>query len=325
MLVNCVAYQNGSKLGDIPVADISDYVNRPECFVWVALFEPTNEEIDEMAAEFNLHPLAVEDARKGHQRPKIEEYDDSLFVVIHTLEPSSDAADHELKSGEIDIFVGRNYILSVRHRTQKGFGEVRTRSEREPALLRYGAGYVLYALMDTVVDRYFPILDGMESELEQIEEQIFVRNAARSNIELLYALKQKLMVLKHAIDPLMEATGKLYGGRVPQVCTGMQEYFRDVYDHLHRIHATIEGIRDMLTTAIQVNLGMISLSESEVTKRLAAWAAIIAVPTMIAGIYGMNFKNMPELDWAWGYPVSIAIMVAIDIYLYVRFKKTRWL
>jgi hypothetical protein len=149
-----------------------------------------------------------------------------------TLEPSSDASEKELKSGEIDIFVGRNYILSVRHRTQKGFGDVRARSEREPALLRYGAGFVLYALMDTVVDRYFPILDSMEAELEQIEEQIFVRNAARSNIELLYALKQKLMVLKHAIDPLMEATGKLYGGRVPQVCTGMQEYFRDVYDHL---------------------------------------------------------------------------------------------
>jgi len=139
------------------------------------------------------------------------------------------------------------------------------------------------------------------------------------------ALQQRLMVLKHAVDPLMEATGKLYGGRVPQVCSGMQEYFRDVYDHLHRIHASIEGIREMLTTAIQVNLGMISLSESEVTKRLAAWAAIIAVPTMVAGIYGMNFKNMPELEWSFGYPLSIAVMVVIDVYLYLKFKKTRWL
>jgi len=325
MLINCAAYQNGSKLGDIPVADISEYLTRPECFVWVALFEPTVDEIDEMAKEFGLHPLAVEDARKGHQRPKIEEYDDSLFVVLHTLEPASDAMDSALIDGEVDIFVGRNYILSVRHRTQKGFGDVRARCEREPALLRYGSGFVLYALMDTVVDRYFPILDTMESDLEQIEEYIFVRNTARSNIESLYALKQKLMLLKHAIDPLMEATGKLYGGRVPQVCAGMGDYFRDVYDHLHRIHATIEGIRDMLTTAIQVNLGMISLSESEVTKKLAAWAAIIAVPTMLAGIYGMNFKHMPELDWTFGYPLAIATMVAVDVYLYVRFKKTRWL
>ena len=165
----------------------------------------------------------------------------------------------------------------------------------------------------------------MESELEQIEENIFVRNTARSNIESLYALKQKLMLLKHAVDPLMEATGKLYGGAGPAVCTGMGEYFRDVYDHLHRIHATIEGIRDMLTTAIQVDLGMISLADSEVTKKLAAWAAIIAVPTMLAGIYGMNFGHMPELEWTFGYPLAIATMVAVDVYLYVRFKKTRWL
>ena len=325
MLVNCVAYQNGSKLADIPVEDISEYVIRPECFVWVALFDPTREEIDEMAEEFHLHPLAVEDARKGHQRPKIEEYDESLFVVLQTLEAESNEPNAPLTGGEIDIFVGRNYILSVRHRTQKGFGDVRARCEREPALLRHGSGFVLYALMDNIVDRYFPILDGMESELEQIEEQIFVRNAARTNIESLYALKQKLMVLKHAVDPLMEATGKLYGGRVPQVCSGMQEYFRDVYDHLHRIHATIEGIRDMLTTAIQVNLGMISLSENEVTKKLAAWAAIIAVPTMVAGIYGMNFKNMPELDWVYGYPLAMVVMVVTDVWLYFRFKKTHWL
>ena len=165
MLVNCVAYQNGKKLGDIPVADISEYVMRPECFVWVALFDPTVDEMDEMAKEFDLHPLAVEDARKGHQRPKIEEYDESLFVVLHTLEPMSDATDAALTDGEVDIFVGPNYILSVRHRTQKGFADVRSRCEREPALLRYGSGFVLYALMDTVVDRYFPILDGMESEL----------------------------------------------------------------------------------------------------------------------------------------------------------------
>ena len=191
-------------------------------------------------------------------------------------------------------------MLSVRHRTQVGFAAVRARTEREPELLKHGSGYVFYAVMDNVVDRYFPVIDALETELEKIEEQIFERNAARSNIESLYALKQKLMMLKHAVDPLMEATGRLYGGRVPQICSGMGEYFRDVYDHLHRIHASIEGIREMLTTAIQVNLGMISLSENEVTKKLAAWAAIIAVPTMVAGIYGMNFEHMPELKWALG-------------------------
>ena len=325
MLVNCVVYQNGRKLADIPVEQISDYVSRPDCFVWVGLADPEPVEIDKMAEEFGLHPLAVEDARKGHQRPKIEEYDNSLFVVLRTVALPATGLAGDLAEGEVAIFVGPNYILSVRHQTPKGFAEVRARTEREPELLRHGAGYVLYALMDTVVDRYFPIVDALESELEKIEEQIFTRGSARSNIEALYVLKQQLMELKHIVDPLMDATGKLYGGRVPQLCAGLQEYFRDVYDHLHRIHASIEAIREMLATAIQVNLGMISLNETEVTKKLAAWAAIIAVPTMIAGIYGMNFKNMPEYDFAYGYPLALAAMAAIDVVLYVWFRRIRWL
>jgi magnesium transporter len=321
MLVNCVAYQEGRKLSDISKEDISEYLKLPGCFVWVALKDPSPEELDEMREEFSLHELAVEDARTGHQRPKIEEYGDSLFAVLHMIE----SRDGELHVGEADIFVGSNYVLSVRKDSERGFTDVRSRSEREPHLLQYGAAYVFYALIDKVVDRYFPVLDGLETELETIEEQIFVKNQARSNIEALYELKSKLMVLKHAVDPLMEAVGKLYGGRVPQICAGMGEYFRDVYDHLQRLHATIEGIREMLATAIQVNLGMISLNETEVTKKLAGWAAIIAVPTMIAGVYGMNFKNMPELEWQWGYPASILVMVLLDIWLYVRFRQAKWL
>ena len=326
MLISCVAYQNGRKLADIPKEDISDYVSRPDCFVWVALHNPSSQELDEMAAEFGLHELAVEDARHGHQRPKIEEYGDSLFAVLHTIE-QVEKPDEGITfvSGEVDVFVGPNYVLSVRHRTLVGFSAVRARTEREPELLKTGSGYVFYALIDNVVDRYFPILEALEVELETIEGRIFERNSARTSIEALYALKQKLMMLKHAVDPLMEGTGRLYGGRVPQVCAGMNEYFRDVYDHLHRIHSAIEGIREMLTTAIQVNLGMISLSESEVTKKLAAWAAIIAVPTMVAGIYGMNFEFMPELKWTYGYPLVVAGMFAVDAYLYYHFRKLKWL
>ena len=321
MLVNCVAYQEGTKLKDIPKEDISEYVKQPDCFVWVALKDPEPSELEEMQEEFGLHELAVEDARHGHQRPKIEEYGNSLFAVLQTIE----IKDGDLHVGEVDVFVGPNYVLSVRLNTERGFSEVRARCEREPELLKHGAAYVFYALMDSVVDRYFPILDALESELEKIEEQIFLRNTARSNIEALYGLKRSLMVLKHAVDPLMEAVSKLYGGRVPQICAGMGEYFRDVFDHLQRLHATIEGIRDMQSTAIQVNLGMISLNETEVTKKLAGWAAIIGVPTLIAGVYGMNFKNMPELDWVWGYPASIALMVGIDLWLYFQFKKIKWL
>src|SRR5450631_2541449 len=321
MLVNCVAYQDGRKLADIAKEEIGKYVKRPDCFVWMALFEPSVAELQEMRQEFDLHELAVEDASHGHQRPKLEEYGNSLFAVLQTVELKGD----DLQVGEIEIFVGPNYVLSARLHSERGFQSVRTRCENEPHLLKHGAAFVFYALMDTVVDRYFPVLDALESELERIEEQIFLRNTARSNIEALYDLKRGLMTLKHAVDPLMEAVSKLYGGRVPQICSGMGEYFRDVFDHLQRLHATIEGIRDMQTTAIQVNLGMISLNETEVTKKLAAWAAIIGVPTMIAGIYGMNFKNMPELEWEFGYPIAMIVMIGIDVWLYFWFKRIRWL
>jgi magnesium transporter len=324
MIVNCVAYQDGRKLGDIPKESISEYVKRPDCFVWVALKDPTPEELDEMAAEFDLHPLAVEDARHGHQRPKIEEYGSSLFAVLHVVE----LRGSDIHVGEIDIFVGKNYILSVRQRTEHGFGEVRARAESEPELLKHGSGFVLYALMDNIVDRYFPVVDALEVDLEKIEAQIFEGEAgdyARANIKALYELKHKGMVVRHAVEPLIEAVHKLYGGRVPQVCIGTQDYFRDVYDHLLRVSQQLDGLRDMVITALQVNLSMISLAENVVTKRLAAYAALVAVPTMIAGIYGMNFEHMPELQWRFGYPLALAVMLGIDTYLWFRFKRTGWL
>ena len=321
MLVNCVAYQEGRKLADIDKREISNYLARPGCFVWVALKDATDAELEEMREEFDLHELAVEDARHGHQRPKIEEYGDSLFVVLNTLEVAGD----EFRIGEIDIFVGRNYVLSVRQRTEQTLLGVRARAEREPELLRHGAGYVLYALMDAVVDRYFPVLDAVELELEKIEDQLFSGTSPRGNIETLYYVKQKLTTLKHVTGPLLEYTGRLYGGRVPQVCIGLGEYFRDVHDHVIRLNQSIDTARDTVATAIQVNLAMITIGESEVTKRLAAYGALVAVPTMIAGIYGMNFEHMPELKWWLGYPLSIGLMAGIDAWLWVRFKKAGWL
>jgi magnesium transporter len=321
MLVNCVAYQDGRKLAEITQREIRSYVSRPDCFVWVALRDADAVELAEMQEEFDLHELAVEDSRHGHQRPKIEEYGDSVFAVLHTVEVAGD----DLKVGEVDVFVGRNYVLSVRNHSERGLQEVRARCEREPELLRHGSGYVLYALMDAIVDRYAPVLDTVEGELEALEEKIFSGTSPRENIEALYYVKQKLMTLKHAVAPLVEASARLYGGRVPSVCAGLGEYFRDVYDHLFRLNQAIDTLRDTVTTAIQVNLAMITIGESENTKRLAAYAALVAVPTMIAGVYGMNFEHMPELQWAWGYPVSIAVMVALDSYLFYRFRKTGWL
>ncbi|HUG78035.1 MAG TPA: magnesium/cobalt transporter CorA [Burkholderiales bacterium] len=321
MLVNCVAYQEGRKLADIDKREISGYLARPGCFVWVALRDASEAELEEMREEFDLHPLAVEDARHGHQRPKIEEYGDSLFVVLKTVEVAGEA----LKVGEVDVFVGRNYVLSVRQSTERGFQDVRARAEGEPDLLRHGSGYVLYALMDAVVDRYFPVLEAVETELERIEEQLFSGVSPRANIEALYYVKRQLSTLKHVGGPLLEGTGRLFGGRVPGVCTGLGEYFRDVYDHLVRLNQSIDSLRDTVATAIQVNLAMITIGESEVTKRLAAYAALVAVPTMIAGVYGMNFAHMPELEWAFGYPTVLAVMAALDGYLFYRLRKAGWL
>jgi magnesium transporter len=321
MLVNCVAYEEGRKLADIERREISDYLARPGCFVWVALRDASEAELEEMREEFDLHPLAVEDARHGHQRPKIEDYGDSLFVVLKTIEVTGE----ELKVGELDVFAGRNYVLSVRQGAERGFADVRARAEREPELLTHGSGYVLYALMDAVVDRYAPVLDAVVEKLELLEEQLFAGASPRASIESLYYVKQQLTQLKHVTGPLLESTGRLFGGRVPGVCTGLGEYFRDVYDHLVRLNQSIDSARDTVTTAIQVNLALITIGESEVTKRLAAYAALVAVPTMIAGIYGMNFEHMPELGWAFGYPTVVGLMAAIDTYLFIRFRRAGWL
>lgn len=321
MLVNSVAYRDGKKVADVAQEEIHTWLARNDGILWVAVRDPEPHELEKLEQQFDLHPLAVEDARHGHQRPKFEEYGDSLFFVLHMLERDGD----ELRVGEVNIFVARNYVLSVRSRSERNFQDVRSRCEREPELLRHGTGYILYALMDAVVDRYFPILDDIETRLEAIEDQIFAGKSPRANIEALYDLKQKLMTLKHATAPLHEAVGKLYGGRVPQICAGLGDYYRDVADHLGRINQSIDAARDMVTTAMSVTLAMITVQETEVTKRLASYAALVAVPTMIAGIYGMNFEYMPELRWPWGYPLVLAAMVGIDAYLFWRFRKAKWL
>ena len=321
MLINCVAYEDGRKLADIPVSEIHSYIARRDCFVWVALKDPEMGELEAMQKEFGLHDLAVEDAQQGHQRPKIDEYGHSLFAVLQMVENG----EEDLNVGEVGIFVGANYVLSVRHRAKKGFVDVRRRCEEEPELLRHGAAYVLYALMDAVVDRYFPVLDAIDTELEQVEEKIFAKNTERASIEALYEIKRKLTTLKHATEPLLEAVGRLYGGRVPQLCLGLQDYFRDISDHLVRLNQSIDSLRDMVTTAISVSLSLITLQENEVTKRLAAYGALIAVPTLIAGIYGMNFQYMPEIQWVHGYPVALLLMAFIDLYMFFRFRKAKWL
>ncbi len=321
MLVNCVAYQKGQRVADITIAQISEYLGRPDCFVWVAIKDPETSELDALQKEFDLPDLAVEDARHGHQRPKLDEYENSLFVVLQPVEKEGD----ELTVGEVAVFIGDGYVLTVRRGAREGFAGVRRRTEQEPNLLKHGPAYVLYALMDAVVDRYFPLVDALNDEIECIEERIFSGQTTRAQIQALYGLKHKLTILKHATGPMLEVTSKLYGGRVPRRCEGLHDYFRDVHDHLVRLNQSIDSLRDMVTTATAVNLSLIQIQENEVTKRLAAWAALLAVPTMIAGIYGMNFRSMPELEWDLGYPIVMGVIIAIDAYLAYRFRKAKWL
>lgn len=325
MVINCVAYQQGRRLGDITVEAISDYVCRPDCFVWVALLDPDDQELATMAEEFGLHELAVEDATKGHQRPKIEEYGASLFAVLQTVDLDPANPEGDFVVGEVDVFAGRNYVLSVRRKSPQGFHSVRERAEAEPENLARGSGFVLYAIMDTVVDRYFPVVARLEADLERLETEIFRGVPSATNIEAFYDLKYRLMVLKHAVVSLMDAVAKLFGGRVPPVCLGAQEYFRDVYDHLIRINASLDGLREMLQTGISVTLALVSLADSQVTKRLAAYGALITVPTLIAGIYGMNFQHMPELHSVWGYPIALSTMLALDVIFFIKFRQYGWL
>jgi magnesium transporter len=321
MLINCVAYRDGKRLSDIPVTAISEYLNLPDCFVWVALRDAEAQELAQMQAEFDLPELAVEDALNSYQRPKIEEYGDSLFAVLHTLE----VTNGELTTGEVAIFVDKNYVLSVRNRSTQGFLGVRARCEREPHQLKQGPAFVFYALMDAIVDRYFPVLESLESELETIEDELFTKKTHRTNMERLYQLKRKITLLKHAVAPLAEAVGKLYGGRVPLICANTQDYFRDVHDHLHRLNTSISAMRETINTAIQVGLSLVAIEENDVNKRLAAWAAIFAAATVFVGIWGMNFRNMPELDWKFGYPLALGIVTSVCGYLFYRFKKAGWL
>ena len=322
MLISCAAYRDGHKIADIQPDAIGDYLSDPRTFVWVALLDASGEELERMQAAFGLHELAVEDAMHGHQRPKVEEYGSSLFTVLHLIER---APDGELQIGEVDIFAGRNYVLSIRNHNPRGFLSVRRRCEEEPELLRHGTGFVLYALMDTIVDRYFPILDGFEDELERIESEMFTQHAVRSNIQRLYELKRRVMVLKHAVAPMVEGVGRLHGGRVPPYCLGVQDYFRDVIDHLIRINGQVDSMRDTINTAIQVNLSMVTIEDSEVTKKLAAWASIFGVCTAFVGVWGMNFETMPELKWRYGYPLALALIAAVCGLLWWRFRKLRWL
>ncbi|SNT28531.1 magnesium transporter [Noviherbaspirillum humi] len=320
-VVSCSVYKNGRKLGDVSLDAISEHLKEPDTFVWVGLLEPDEELLRMMQDEFELHELAVEDARNAHQRPKLEEYGETLFVVLHTAH----LIERTIHFGETHIFVGPRFVLTVRHGPSIGYRRVRERCESLPERLATGPGYVLYAIIDFVVDQYQPCMDNLQSRFRYLEEELFSPTSQNDYLQDFYQIKNELLGLESAASPLIDVCNRLlrfHGEIVPKES---RVYYRDILDHVSRIVQTSDRMREMINAAMQVALAGITIRQNEVVKRLASWGAILAVPTMMFSLYGMNFHTMPELDWKYGYPTVLATVTIGCVILYRRFRRIGWL
>jgi magnesium transporter len=323
MIVDCAVYRDGRRRGGAaPLREAALACSLEDHFVWIGLHEPTPEEFDSVTREFDLHELAVEDAIKAHQRPKLEEYGDSLFVVLKTVRYVPEEDDVVL--GEINLFIGAGFVVSVRHGAASALGEVRREMERQPELLRRGPGAVLHAVVDKVVDDYRPVVAALGDDIERVEVEVFSPSRQRS-VERIYKLKREAIDIEHAVAPLGEPVRRLATEPFPHVDEDVRTYFRDVHDHVVRETERIAAFRDLLASVLTANLTQVSIQQNEDVRRISAWVAIIAVPTMIAGIYGMNFEHMPELRWTFGYPLAIGVMLVACLGLYRYFKRAGWL
>jgi len=324
--VRAVAYAAGRPVGEVALEAVGPLLAaRPDVFLWVALREPDAPELRQVQQAFGLHDLAVEDALRAHQRPKLERYGDALFVVLRTAR-RPEGPDGRIAFGELHLFVGPRAVVAVQHgAAELPESRARARWEAAPAELAHGPGLVLYVLMDLVVDDYFPVVDALEAELEALEEAIFSAALRRTTAERIYRLRRDLLELKRCVSPLVDLANRLQGGEVPLVAEALRVYFRDVFDHALRINEMVDMLRELLTTALEASLALVTVAQNEAMKRLAGWGAIVAVPTMIAGIYGMNFRVMPELEWRFGYPAVMAVMLGVCLFLYRRFRRAGWL
>jgi magnesium transporter len=323
VIVDCAVYEDGRRRdGAVPVHEAMEAARRPGAFTWIGLYEPTEEEFESIRTEFDLHELAVEDAIDAHQRPKLEVYDDMVFIVLKTaryVDP-----EEVVRLAEILIFLGEDYVITVRHGETSELKDVRQRLERDPELLAHGPGAVLHAIVDKVVDDYTPALEGLGEDIDQIENQVF--SGERANpAERIYKLKREVLEFEHAVAPLVDPVHRLAKGHYEIIHPEVRTYFRDVNDHLLRAHEQLENYRDLLTSVLSANLAQVTVRQNEDVRRISAIVAILAVPTMIAGIYGMNFEHMPELGWTFGYPLVVAVMGVICFGVYRYFRRIGWL
>jgi magnesium transporter len=323
VIVDCAVYEDGRRVdGALPVHEAMEACRKPGAFTWIGLYEPSEEEFESIRREFDLHELAVEDAIHAHQRPKLEVYGDMVFIVLKTaryVDP-----EEVVRLAEILIFLGRDYVITVRHGETSELKDVRQRLEQEPELLAHGPGAVLHAIVDKVVDDYTPAIIGLGEDIDEIENQVF--SGERANpAERVYKLKREVLEFGHAVGPLVDPVDRLAKGDYEVIHPEVRTYFRDVNDHLLRANEQLENFRDLLTSVLSANLAQVTVRQNEDVRRISAIVAILAVPTMIAGIYGMNFEHMPELEWTFGYPLVLVVMASICFGLYRYFRRVGWL
>jgi magnesium transporter len=320
-VVASAVYAEGRRVAEVPIAEVGEWSRRPGHVVWIGLHEPGLALLRQLQAEFGLHDLAIEDALKAHQRPKLEQYGEALFVVARTAQ----MLDGRIAFGETHLFVGHGYVVSVRHGASTTYTPVRERCEADPGALSGGEDYILYAILDFIVDNYMPVIEAIQSEVEEIEDCILAVTSSQDQVARLYQLRRDLLRLRNAAVPLVEVCRRLEQPGLPGIDPSMVPLFRDVSDHIRRVQEEIESLREVLAFAFETSLMTGQAQQTEITRKLAAWAAILAVPTAVAGIYGMNFEHMPELHWRYGYALVLTVVATVCGWLYWRFRQNRWL
>jgi magnesium transporter len=323
VIVDCAIYENGVRRdGKVELEHAYDGRHAPGRLVWIGLSEPTEQEFETLQREFDLHPLAVEDAIHAHQRPKLEVYDEMVFMVLKTARYVDPTEVIEL--GEVLVFLGEDFVITVRHGQASSLAPVREALDAEPERLKHGPSSALHAILDRIVDDYQPAIEGLETDIDEVEEQLF--SGERVNpAERIYKLQREVLSFRKATAPLVEPVDKLARGHYMQIHPEIRDYFRDVNDHLIRVRDQLDAMRDLLSSSLQANLAQVGVRQNDDVRKISAWVAIAAVPTAIAGIYGMNFDHMPELHWLWGYPTALALMVVSAVALYVGFRRWGWL
>ncbi|MBA2280408.1 MAG: magnesium and cobalt transport protein CorA [Acidimicrobiia bacterium] len=326
MIVDCAVYTKGVRReGQVPVELALEAAREPDSFVWIGLFEPTPSEFYAVRQEFELHELAVEDAVKAHQRPKLELYGDNVFVVLKTARYID--VFETVEFAEIQLFVGRDYVVSVRHGKGSALSDVREHLEQDPELLRHGPAAVLHAVVDRVVDDYEPVIRGLDNDIREIEVDVFDADRAHrvDPSRRIFKLKREVLDFHRHAKPLSEVLGRLHAGLIPHCDGELREYFRDVQDHLLRVVSEIENFRDLLADVLGANLAQVSVRQNDDMRKISAWLAIGGFPTVMGAIYGMNFEHMPELDSQLGYPAVLLLCVAVCVALHRNFKRAGWL